>query len=81
MKVENLEKKLEEKEINQPTSHSDFYTLEKKIEKIEKLIEEKNRKIEELEEKLMVAEVKHVETSKRNQEKTSVICKFCPFEA
>ena len=29
----------------------------------------------------MVAEVKHVETSKRNQEKTSVICKFCPFEA
>ena len=59
--METLEKKLKEKESNQPSSHSDFYTLEEKIEKIEKLIEEKNRKIKELEEKLLIAEVKHVE--------------------
>ena len=81
IKVENLEKKLEEKESNQLSIHSDFYTLEKKIEKIEKLIEEKNRKIQDLEEKILVAEVKCVEKSKRNQEKASVTCKFCPFEA
>ena len=29
----------------------------------------------------MVVEVKCVEKAKRNQEKASVICKFCPFEA
>ena len=81
IKVEKLEKKLEEKESNQLASHSDFYTLEKKIEKIDKLLEEKNKKIEELEQKIMVVEVKCVEKAKRNQEKASVICKFCPFEA
>ena len=81
IKVEKLEKKLEEKESNQLASHSDFYTLEKKIEKIDKLLEDKNKKIEELEQKIMVVEVKCVEKAKRNQEKASVICKFCPFEA
>ena len=78
MKVENLEKKLEEKEINQPTSYSDFNTLGKKIEEIEELIEDKNRQIEKLEEKIMVAEVINVEKSKSNQEKASVVCKCCP---
>ena len=80
-KVDNFEKKLEEKLNHQSGSNSAFDTLEKKLEKIEKLIEEKNNKIKELEEKIIDFEVKHVDKTKRNHEKASLVCKLCPFEA
>ena len=81
VKVDNLEKKLEDKQNNQQTSNSDFETLEKRLERLEVLIEEKNRRIEVLEEKMKVIELKHVEKSKINHEKSSLVCKCCPFEA
>ena len=44
--MDNLEKKLDDKQDNQQTSNSDFETLEKRLERIEVLNEEKNRTIE-----------------------------------
>ena len=81
VKRDNLEKKLEEKQNNQQENYSDFETLEKKMEIIEKLIKEKNRRIEVLEEKIRFVEVKQVEKSKINPDKSSIVCKFCSFEA
>ena len=81
LKMDNLEKKLEEKQNNQQESYSDFETLEKRLEKIDKLIEEKNRRIEVFEEKIRFVEVKQVEKSKINHDKSSIVCKFCSFEA